>query len=310
MTMTIVWTLHAALVVAWPPLLVGVIRRVKAWMTGRRGPPLLQAYFDLAKFFAKREVLADTTTWVFRAAPWASFGVAVVVGLMVPTFAPGAPLGAHADLILILYLLGLERFVRTLAALDTGTAFGGLGASRESFLSTLAEPAMLLSLWCAGLLAGSMNVPEIAAAFAALAIRELSPVYPLVLLSLAIVTLAENCRIPFDDPTTHLELTMVHEAMGLEYSGRGLALVEWASMTKLGVYLALLANLCLPADVAAGSLATSLAWFVARTTVLAAGVALVESTFARLSFFRLAELLELAGAAAVLALIRIVTVGR
>jgi len=311
---TILWLLHMALILVWPLLLVGVIRRTKAVVTCRRGPPLLQAFFDLAKLGQKGEVLASTTTWVFRSAPWVTFFVVVVVGMLVPTFSTWAPLEKQADLILLVYLLGLERFYRTIAALDTGTSFAGLGASRESFISSLAEPALVLSLWCTGLLTGTLYIPEMVSQFSRRALLELSPAYLLVLLPLVLVTLAENARIPVDDPTTHLELTMVHEAMGLEYSGRGLALIEWGSMIRLGLYFSLVANLFFPVSLAdpAGlsGLFAGIVSFLGRTAALAVGVGLVEATLARLAFFRIADMLGLAAALAFLALIRVVTVGR
>ncbi|MBI4865196.1 MAG: NADH-quinone oxidoreductase subunit H [Candidatus Riflebacteria bacterium] len=310
----VLWTLHLAGLLFWPLVLVGVIRRAKALLTCRRGPPILQPVRDIAKLLRKREVLADTTTWVFAVTPWVSFAVVVVVGLMVPLATGRTPLAGRADLILLVYLFALDRFFRTVAAMDTGTAFGGLGASRESFVSTLAEPALVLSLWCVGILTGSLDLGEMVCRFAGLAQLVLSPVYLLVLLPLVLVALAENCRIPFDDPTTHLELTMIHEAMSLEYSGRGLALMEWASMMRVGIWLALIANLFFPAgladEVLTPHLLVGLASFALRTVVLAVGVALVEVTFARLNFFRIPDLLGLAVASAVLALIRIVTLGR
>jgi formate hydrogenlyase subunit 4 len=190
----VLWPIHAALIVVWPLVLVGVIRRTKAMAACRRGPPLFQAFFDLVKLGKKGEVLADTTTWVFHSAPWVSFGVVLAVGMLVPTCSIWSPLAGQADLILLVYLLGLERFYRTIAALDTGTAFAGLGASRESFISSLSEPALVLSLWCTGLLTGTLYIPEMVSQFSRRALLELSPAYLLVLLPLLFVTLAEKDR--------------------------------------------------------------------------------------------------------------------
>ncbi|MBI4869324.1 MAG: NADH-quinone oxidoreductase subunit H [Candidatus Wallbacteria bacterium] len=306
--------IHLALVLFWPLVLVGIVRRVKARLACRRGLPLLQELTDLLKLFRKGEVIPDTATWVFRLAPWGTWAASALVALMVPTFSWSVPLGAQADFILVIYLLGSSRFLRNLAALDTATAFAGLAASRESFVAALSEPAMVLSLWCAGWVAGTSRIPEMVWRFSEKAAAELSPVHPLILVALVIVAIAENARVPFDDPTTHLELTMIHEAALLEYSGPGLALMQWGAGLHLGLSLALIANLFFPIGLAApaelGTVPLGLFSFMARTSVLAALLGVLESTMARLRFFRITDWLALSGAAAVLAVIRLVTVGR
>ncbi|MBI3891157.1 MAG: NADH-quinone oxidoreductase subunit H, partial [Candidatus Wallbacteria bacterium] len=305
---------HLTLVLVWPLVLIGLIRKTKARLACRQGPPLLQELWDLLKLLRKSEVVPSTSTWVFRVAPPIAWAVVLLVGLMVPTFSWMVPLADQADFILIVYLLALSRFVRSLAALDTATAFAGLGASRENFVATLAEPALMLGLWCTGWLAGTTHIPEMVFRFSGKAAAELSPVHPLILAALTIVVLAENARIPFDDPTTHLELTMIHEASALEYSGRGLACIQWSAGINLGISLALIGNLFFPLHLADHSslsaIGSGVLSFTGRTALLAVGIGLLESSIARLKFFRISDALALAGAATVLAIIRLATVGR
>lgn len=310
----ILLVVHLALVLVWPLVLLGLIRKTKARLACRQGPPLLQELWDLRKLLRKSEVYPSTSTWLFRVAPPVSWAVVLLVGLMVPTFSWMVPLADQADFILVIYLLALARFIRSVAALDTATAFAGMGASRENFVATLAEPALLLGLWGAGWVAGTTHIPEMVYRFSSKAAAELSPVHPLILVALAIVVIAENARIPFDDPTTHLELTMIHEASALEYSGRGLALIQWGAGMNLGISLALIGNLFFPVCLAGQSSLTALGLgvlsFAGRTAVLAVFIGILESTIARLKFFRISDALALASAATVLAIIRLTTIGR
>ncbi|MFY9695866.1 MAG: NADH-quinone oxidoreductase subunit H, partial [Xanthobacteraceae bacterium] len=213
------------LVLAGAPLLTGFIREVKARLLRRQGPPLIQPYRDLIKLMRKDVVLANSASWLFRVAPYLIFAATWVATSLVPTFRTGLLFSWSADLIAIIALLGSARFFLALAGLDVGTSFGGIGSSREVMIASLAEPAMIMIVFTLALIAGSTQLSTMAAFMASPAVG-LRVSLALALLALIMVAIAENSRIPVDNPATHLELTMVHEAMVLEYSGRHLALIE------------------------------------------------------------------------------------
>jgi formate hydrogenlyase subunit 4 len=296
--------LHLALVLATAPLLVGVVRWLKARLLGRQGPHPLQPWRDLAKLLRKRPVLAETASDVSRAAPALSAAATLAALLLVPSFAQGMLLAPMADLLVIAGLLALARAAQTLAALDAGTAFGGLGAARDLAFAAFAEPVLLVAFLVLALLAGSSNLDTIGALFGegAIGVR-VSLLF--VLLALAAVALAECARMPVDNPATHLELTMVHEATILEASGRHLALWEAQSALKLTLWLALLAAVFLPFGTApAGSgpvgWALGLFAFALKLSALALALAAFESAIAKLRVFRVPEFL---GRALLLALL-------
>jgi formate hydrogenlyase subunit 4 len=228
-----------ALVLLLAPLLTGLVRKVKARFQRRRGPSLIQPYRDLKRLLGKEVVLADNASWLFRVVPYVIFAVTWVAAALVPTFATGLLFSWSGDLIAITALLGSARFAQALAAMDIGTSFGGIGASREVMIASLAEPAMLMIALSVALIAGSTQLSTIAdyMAFSAVGLRVS---LALGLVALIIVALAENGRIPVDNPATHLELTMVHEAMVLEYSGRHLAMIDLAAYLKLSLYVSLI----------------------------------------------------------------------
>jgi formate hydrogenlyase subunit 4 len=271
---------HILLALGLPPLLLGVIAKVKAAFAGRVGPPLFQPYYDLARLFRKGSVFSTTTTWVFLAGPVVGLVTAAVASLLIPLAGPSAPVSFAGDFILFAYLLGLGRFFTASAALDTGSAFEGMGAAREVTFACLAEPAFFLGLLVLAKLSGSLQLAGMlggpvgshwATAGASLA---------LVLVSWFIVLLAENSRIPFDDPNTHLELTMIHEVMVLDHSGPAFGMILYGAALKLFVFGALVARLAFP-------LATGSAWldvplFAGEMLVVAAVVGAVESSMARL----------------------------
>ncbi|HEV2686786.1 MAG TPA: NADH-quinone oxidoreductase subunit H, partial [Actinomycetota bacterium] len=234
-----------ALVLALSPLLSGVTRKIRARLLRRRGPSLIQPYRDLLKLIRKEVVVADNASWLFRAAPYVMFATTWVAAALVPTFATGLPLGTAADLIVIVALLGTARFLLALAGLDVGTSFGGIGASREMMFASLAEPAMLMAVFTLSLFAGSTQLSSISAYMLGPQ-AGLNISLALALVALVIVAIGENARIPVDNPATHLELTMVHEAMILEYSGRHLAVIEAAASLKLLLYVSLIACLFTP----------------------------------------------------------------
>ena len=236
---------QAALVLALAPLLSGVTRKIRARLLRRQGPSIIQPYRDLAKLIRKEAVIAENASWLFRVAPYLVFATTWVAAALVPTFATGLTLSASADLIVIVALLGTARFLLALAGLDVGTSFGGIGSSREMMFASLAEPAMLMAVFTLSLFAGSTELSSISAYMLG-PNAGLSISLALAFVALVIVSLGENARIPVDNPATHLELTMVHEAMILEYSGRHLAVIELAASLKLLLYLSLIACVFIP----------------------------------------------------------------
>lgn len=286
------------LVLLLAPIVATVPRIVKARLTRRQGPGLLQGWLDLLRLARKEVVLAEHASWFFRSAPYIVFALCWVAAALVPTFAAGLMFNWAADAIALVALLGAARALLALAALDTGTAFGGIGASRETMIATLAEPAMLLVMLTVALTAGTTRLPEVAGFFLEqpLAVR-LS--MALAFGALVIVALAENARIPVDNPATHLELTMVHEAMVLEYSGRHLALLEAASHLRLIAYLSLLVCLFVPYGMAPLE-ASLIAWLVgaaawlAKILFAATLLGVWESSVAKMRVFRLGGFLGIA----------------
>jgi formate hydrogenlyase subunit 4 len=286
--------LQAGALLALAPLLRGAIKKMKAAFQNRQGPPLAQGYYDLAKLLRKEPVRSDVSCWVFVAGPRVYFATAVAATALVPVVLAGAPLEEAGGIIVLVGLLALGRFALAAAALDTGSPFGGMGSSREMTVAALAEPALMLGLFTVALWGGSLNLGDLVRATAE---RGLSahPSNLLAAAALFIVLLAEAGRVPVDNPATHLELTMIHEAMVLEYSGADLALVEWASALKELLFMTVLVNLFLPVGLASGASALPLAiaagLYVAKVFLLAVGVTVVEVTNAKLRLFRVPELM-------------------
>jgi formate hydrogenlyase subunit 4 len=292
------------LVLALAPLLTGFVRKVKARLLRRQGPPLIQPYRDLLRLMRKEVVLADNASWLFRAIPYLIFAATWVAASLVPTFATGLIFSWSADLIAIIALLGLVRFFLALAGLDIGTSFGGIGSSREVMIASLAEPAMLMIVFTLALVAGSTQLSTMAS-FLASGEVGLRVSLGLAVISLIMVAIAENARIPIDNPATHLELTMVHEAMVLEYSGRHLALIDLAAELKLLLYVSLIACLFAPWGIAAPDAGPEalLVGVVTYIIKLAAGgflLGVFETSIAKMRVFRVPEFL---GAALMLGLL-------
>ncbi len=282
---------------AGAPLLIAWVKRIKSRLQNRRGPSLLQPYQDLRKLFGKEAVMAHTASPVFRAAPYIVFGATLVAASVIPLLAIELPTTAIADVIVLVGFLALARFFLALAGMDVGTSFGGMGASREMLISALAEPAMLMAIFTLTMSAHSTNLSSVIEHVldAGLLLR---PSFLFALLGLLLVAVAETGRIPVDNPATHLELTMVHEAMILEYSGRHLALMEWAAQIKLMLYGVLLSNIFLPWGIAsrldAGSLLLGLVVIVAKLAVLGVILAVSETVVAKMRLFRVPAFLNLA----------------
>ena len=275
------------------PLLKGAIKKAKAVLQTRQGPPLLQSYYDLAKLLRKEPVRSQTASWVYVAGPRMYFAAAIAATTLVPVLVAAAPLEAAGGILLLVGTLALGRFALAAAALDSGSPFGGMGSSREMTIAALAEPALMLGLFASALAAGTLNLGALVRGVLAQG-PGFHPSDLLAFAGLFIIVIAETGRIPVDNPATHLELTMIHEAMVLEYAGPDLALVEWASAVKELLYLTLLADLFLPigiaTTVAPGPILMAFGAWCAKVLVLAIGVTLVESTNAKLRLFRVPEL--------------------
>jgi len=282
-------TIHILLAVLLPPLLLGVINRTKAIFAGRNGPPLLQPYYDLIRLFQKGSVFSTTTTWVFRAGPVVGLVTAAIAVLFVPLVNSTAPISFKGDMILFAYLLGLSRFFTTSAALDTGSPFEGMGAAREVTFACLAEPALFMGLLVLARLSGRLELARMLGDSMASNWTTSGAALALVLLSWFIVLLVENCRIPFDDPNTHLELTMIHEVMVLDHSGPALGMILYGAALKLFIFGALIVRLAFP-------ITTSSAWldwpiFVLGMLIVTVVIGIVESTTARLKMTHIPILL-------------------
>jgi formate hydrogenlyase subunit 4 len=295
----LVWLLvltvaQSAFFLAAAPLLRGVIRKIEAAFQGRQGPRLLQPYSDLAKLLRKEPVRSDVASWLFLAGPRVYFAAALAAAAFLPTLLAAAPLQAAGGILVLVGLLALGRFALATASLDTGSPFGGMGSSREMTVGALAEPALVLGLFTVALSAGSLNLSELVGHSAERGLW-LHPSEVLAAAGLFIVLIAEAGRVPVDNPATHLELTMIHEAMVLEYSGPDLALVEWASAVRELIFMTLLVDLFLPVGIAATAapvpLLVALAALATKLLLLSFAVALVESSNAKLRFFRVPELM-------------------
>ncbi len=293
---------HVVLAMILAPLLPGIINRTKAKFAGRRGQPLLQGYHDLWKLLHKGAVYSQTTTWIFAAGPIVGLACALAALLIIPLGSIPGWLGFSGDFLLFAYLLGMMRFATIVAALDTGSSFEGMGASREAFYSALAEPALLLGLAAVASYSHHLSLsvmmasvtPDVLTTFA-------GPALLLVAAAIMIVFLTENARIPIDDPNTHLELTMIHEVMVLDHGGPDLAMIQYGAMLKLWLLGSLLVGILVP--VRSGYWAVDLAAGVLGMGVLAVVVGIIESTIARLRLVRVPQFLVAASVLSILALI-------
>jgi formate hydrogenlyase subunit 4 len=295
---------QVALVLLLAPLLTGYVRKIKARLLRRQGPPLIQPYRDIVKLLHKEVVLAEHASWIFRVAPYIIFATTWVAAALVPTFATGLRVSPAADLIAIVALLGSARFMLALAALDVGTSFGGIGSSREMMIASLAEPALLMIAFTVSLLAGSTQLSSVATFMQGPDVG-LRVSLAMALVATVMVAIAENARIPIDNPATHLELTMVHEAMILEYSGRHLAVIEAAASLKLLLYLSVIVCVFAPwgiavAGASAAAYAIAVVVYAAKLAVAGFLLAVFETVVAKMRVFRVSDFL---GAALMLGLL-------
>ncbi|NCO52881.1 MAG: formate hydrogenlyase [Deltaproteobacteria bacterium] len=282
---------------ALAPLLAGWIKWLKCRLQSRSGPPLWQPYRDLMRLFGKQVLLAESASPIFRLAPYVVFSVTALAGSVIPMLAVGLPTSALADAIVLVGFFALGRFFLALAGMDVGTAFGGMGSSREMTIASLAEPAMLLGVFTLAMTVRSTNLSTMVS-FLLVSEFQIYPSFVFAAMGLVLVAVAETGRIPVDNPATHLELTMIHEAMILEYTGRHLALMEWAAMLKLLIYMVLLTNLFCPwglaQDLRLAPLALGLVSVMAKLLVLGIALALAETGLAKMRLFRVPQYLGLA----------------
>jgi len=289
-----IWILQFIFVPVVSPLCIGIIKKIKARLQNRKGAGIFQPYRDLWKLLHKDETISNDASWVFKYAPFIVFTVTIIVGASIPLFASFINNNFTSDLLVIVYTLAIGTFFLALAGLDTGGAFGGFGSSREMTISALAEGGFIFSLLTIGLAAGTTNLFKISSSM----LLSHSQFFIPILLSFGgffIVLLAETSRFPFDNPDTHLELTMIHEAMILEYSGKKLALMEWAAANKLVIFFALAANIFFPFGIAGnmviGSIIIGIIALMVKMIIFCFFIAVLESSISKLRFFRLPDLL-------------------
>ena len=277
------------------PLLHSLVKKMKAGLQLRQGPPLLQGHYDLAKLLRKQPVRSTAASWVFVAGPRVYFATALTATLLVPALRPWAPLESAGGILVLVGLLALGRFALALAALDTGSPFGGMGASREMTIASLAEPAMLMAIFTISLGSQTTSLAQVVRSVQGGDHLLLRPSFAFAILAFVLIALAETGRIPVDNPATHLELTMIHEAMVLEYSGRHLALVEWAGMMKLALFAYLGIAAFFPWGIAASrdlrALGLAFAAMVLKLAAIGCGIVLIETGLAKMRIFRLTEFL-------------------
>ena len=308
MTTLLTSLIQLALLLVIATLVGGFMKTAKARLQTRLGPGILQPYRDLHKLLRKGMVVPNTASWLFHSAPYVVFLCTLLAGLMVPMIAAEAPLSLFGGVLAVVYLLGLGRFFLALGGLDTGSSFGGLGSSREMTISALAEPAMMLAVFTVAIGVGSTNLSTVAHTAVGQSWRFLAPSQMLAFAALLIVLIAETGRIPVDNPATHLELTMIHEAMILEYSGPYLALIEWGAWVKQLVLMTLLVNTFFPFGLSpvwtsGAALFASFGWYLLKVMLLSAVVVLIETTNAKMRLFRVPELLSVAFVLGALALV-------
>jgi len=298
--------LQIVVIVGLSPLVKGFINKMEARIQCRRGPSLFQPYYNLVKLLQKDVVVSETASWIFRATPYVTFVSILLIALLVPVLSSQVPLNFIGDIILIIYLFALGRFFLALSSLDTGSAFGGMGGSREMAISSMAEPAMMLSIFTVSLTVGSTNLSNITGTL--LNYKSLNPSLLLAFAAFVIVIIAETGRIPVDNPFTHLELTMIHEGMILEFSGRYLALIEWASSMKLLLLLTILVNTFFPWGITTGfsfpGLIISFALYLVKIGFFALAIVILESSLAKVRLFRIPNLL---GTSFILSLLAIIS---
>ena len=290
----IIEILQFAVLLFVAPLFAGWVKMVKCWFQGRTSPSLFQPSRDISKLLTKDVTLAENASWIFRFTPYLVFGVSVMAGGIIPILSIDLPLSATADVIALVALFAIARFFTALAGMDIGTAFGGMGSSREMTIASLAEPAMLMAVFAVSLVSHSTSLSQMTAVIAQ-GHSMLRPSLVFALLAFILIALAETGRVPVDNPATHLELTMIHEAMILEYSGRHLALIEWASMMKLFLFTVLGIAAFFPGGIALDdsllSVIAAVPVLLVKLAIVGVGLVLIETGLAKMRIFRITEFL-------------------
>ena len=299
--------IQAVLMIILAPLFTGILRKLKALMQHRKGPRILQPYYDLAKLFRKDETVSKDSSWLFRVVPYVCMASMILLALMIPFFFSRVSL-PHGDLIALVYIFTLYRFMMVLGGLEGGSAFGGMGSSREMMMSVLIEPALLLSMMALAGLAGSgTDISAVPTALIAMGAIAITPALILAASSFFITLLAENARVPFDNPATHLELTMVHEGMLIEYSGRSLGLMEYSSMLRLMLFSVIMGTMFFPwglsTTTGAADILVGIFSVIVKLFVIVFSIALIESYLSKYRLFRLPNLLTASFALSLLAMI-------
>ncbi|HEX5458271.1 MAG TPA: NADH-quinone oxidoreductase subunit H [Candidatus Nitrosotalea sp.] len=298
--------LQALVIVSLSPLMVGIINKTRARTQKRIGFSILQPYYDIVKLVRKDEVVSDQSSWIFRVSPLVNFASIGAAAFFIPVFLSYSPFGLVGDILLVIGLFALARFFTILAGLDASSSFGGFGSSREMMMSILLEPALFLTIFVVSLTYGGSNISEIVSASAGTSFVS-HPQLIFALIAMFVITLGETGRLPFGNSATHLELTMIHEAMILEYSGKNLALIEWSSAIKQLILLSLIVNIFAPwgiaTSVSMASIAIGLVSFVVKVAVLAIGIAFLESSVARWRLFRLPDLISMAIASSMIGVV-------
>lgn len=286
-------------IILFAPLLSGIIKKTKAVFQLRKGPSVFQPYYDLRKLFRKDAVVSHNASWIFYATPIVSFVAIIATSVLIPIWTTSLPLGFSGDIIVVIYLFALARFFVVLAGLDTANSFGGMGSSREMFVAALVEPGMMLSIFVIAVSAGSTSLSHITQSISASGIGIINPSYLLTFLAFFIIIIAETGRVPVDNPATHLELTMVHEAMLLEYSGKQLALIELATMIKQLLIYSLFVSIFIPWGIFTGTeiltvsaIAVSILFYLVKVVAIGVCVALTELSTAKWRLFKLPDLLS------------------
>lgn len=286
--------LQIAVLLFIAPLFAGWVKMLKCWFQGRTSPSLFQPYRDLRKLFAKEIVLAENASWIFRFTPYLVFGVTVLAAGIIPMLSTELPLSATADVIALVALFAIARFFTALAGMDIGTAFGGMGSSREMTIASLAEPAMLMAIFAISLAGKSTSLSNMAVVVSQ-GTSILRPSLAFAFIAFVLITLAETGRVPVDNPATHLELTMIHEAMVLEYSGRHLALIEWAKMMKLFLFVALGIAVFFPWGIAISgeikAIVRAFLYMLIKLSIAGLGLVMIETSMAKMRIFRVTEFL-------------------
>lgn len=293
-------------IIVLSPLLTGIMRKTKARTQKRIGSSVLQPYYDILKLIRKDEVVSDQSSWIFRVCPWVNFVAMTTAAFFIPVFLIYTPFGLVGDLLLVIGLFALARFFTMLAGLDVASSFGGLGSSREMMISVLLEPALFLSIFVVSITYGGTNLSTLISSSASSSILP-QPQIIFAAIGMFIIILGETGRLPFDNPATHLELTMVHEAMILEYSGKSLALMEWSQSIKQIILFTLMVNIFIPWGISSYTLVPALAVgflaFVAKISLLAIFIAFLESSVAKWRLFRIPDLIAIAIASSMIGIV-------